>query len=76
MQIKDVFQQILMACFDGSCHSFLEAQHPPSQVHVYKPLGDRDPLLMAYFIMAPSLQMRRSKEQVTFAFRVLWALGT
>ena len=24
-----------------------------TKAHVYKPLGDRDPLLLAYFILAP-----------------------
>ena len=24
-----------------------------TQVHVYKPLGDRDPLLLAYFVLVP-----------------------
>lgn len=25
--------------------------HLKSKVHVYKPLGDRDPLLLAYFVV-------------------------
>ena len=37
-----------------------------TKAHVYKPLGDRDPLLLAYFILAPrawreSLESEASK---------------
>lgn len=28
-----------------------------TQVHVYKPLGDRDPLLLAYFVIVPWISL-------------------
>ena len=39
--------------FSKRKHEEIEVPKRDTKAHVYKPLGDRDPLLLAYFILAP-----------------------